>query len=84
MMRNALRLNGAEGAWTGQRSARNLRFSAAETRVRRNVGRYEFHRELFDQFWQVMLDLGRVPQIGEFDRLAEVKKAGGGINRLWP
>ena len=58
-----------------------LRFSAPETRVRRNVGRYELHKELFDQFWQAMLDLGRVPELGEFDRLAEVKRAGGGINR---
>ena len=59
----------------------HLRFSAPETRVRRNVGRYELHKELFDQFWQVMLDLGRVPELGEFDRLAEVKRAGGGINK---
>jgi DNA phosphorothioation-associated putative methyltransferase len=59
-----------------------LRFSAPETRVRRNVGRYELHKELFDQFWQAMLDLGRVPELGEFERLAELKKAGGGVNKV--
>jgi hypothetical protein len=60
----------------------HLRFSTPETRIRRNVGRYELHKELFDQFWQVLLELGRVPELGEFDRLAEVKRAAGGIIRL--
>ena len=58
-----------------------LRFSAPETRIRRNVSRHELHKELFDQFWRAMLDLGRVPEVGEFDRLAEVKRAAGGLNK---
>lgn len=58
-----------------------LRFSAPVAMERRNVGRYDLHKELFDQFWQTLLDLGRAPEIGEFDRLAEIKKAGGSLNR---
>ena len=33
-----------------------------------------------------MLDLGRVPEPGEFDRLTEVRRAAGGLNKaalLW-
>ena len=58
-----------------------LRFSAPVSMERRNVGRYELHKELFDQFWQTLLDLGRAPEAGEFDRLAEIKKAGGSLSR---
>jgi DNA phosphorothioation-associated putative methyltransferase len=58
-----------------------LRFSTPIARERRNVDRYGLHKELFDQFWQTLLDLGRAPEAGEFDRLSEVKKAGGGLNR---
>jgi DNA phosphorothioation-associated putative methyltransferase len=58
-----------------------LKFSAPVARERRNVDRYDLHKELFDQFWQTLLDLGRAPEPGEFDRLAELKKAGGGLTR---
>jgi DNA phosphorothioation-associated putative methyltransferase len=58
-----------------------LKFSAPTSRERRTVDRYELHKELFDQFWQTLLELGRLPEPGEFDRLAEVKRAGGGANR---
>ena len=58
-----------------------LRFSAPAALERRNVDRYDLHKDLFDQFWQTLLDLGRAPEAGEFDRFAEVKKAGGSLNR---
>jgi len=58
-----------------------LRFSTPIARERRNVDRYDLYKELFDQFWQSLLDLGRTPEAGEFDRLAEVRKVGGGLNR---
>ena len=58
-----------------------LRFSKPATRDRRSVGQYELHKELLDQFWQALLDLGRVPEPGEFDRLAEVRTAVGGIKK---
>ena len=58
-----------------------LKFSAPISRERRNVDRYELHKELFVQFWQTLLELGRAPEPGEFDRLAEVTKAAGGIKR---
>ncbi len=58
-----------------------LKFSTPISRERRNVDRYELHKELFEQFWQILLELGRVPEPGEFDRLAGVSKAAGGIKR---
>ncbi|MGB8167234.1 MAG: DNA phosphorothioation-associated putative methyltransferase [Chthoniobacteraceae bacterium] len=58
-----------------------LKFSAPISRERRSVDRYELHKELFEQFWQTLLELGRAPEPGEFDRLAEVTKAAGGIKR---
>jgi DNA phosphorothioation-associated putative methyltransferase len=58
-----------------------LRFSIAGARDRRNVDRYELHKELFDQFWKAMLNLGRIPEIGEFDRLTDVRRAAGGLNK---
>ena len=58
-----------------------LRFSAPISRERRNVDRYELHKELFEHFWRTLLELGRAPEPGEFDRLAEVTKAAGGLNR---
>ena len=58
-----------------------LKFSAPISRERRNVDRYELHKELFEQFWQTLLELGRAPEAGEFDRLVEIAKAAGGINR---
>ena len=58
-----------------------LQFSAPGTRNRRSVGQYELHKQLLDQFWQALLDFGRVPEPGEFDRLSEVRGAVGGINK---
>lgn len=58
-----------------------LKFSAPIARERRSVDRYELHKELFGQFWQTLSELGRAPEAGEFDRLDEVKKAAGGMNR---
>ncbi len=58
-----------------------LRFSIPVTRERRSVDRYDLHKELFDDFWRVLLELGRAPELGEYDRLADVKKAGGNLNR---
>lgn len=58
-----------------------LKFSAAISREPRTVDRYELHKELFEQFWQTLLELGRTPEAGEFDRLAEVAKAAGGMKR---
>jgi DNA phosphorothioation-associated putative methyltransferase len=58
-----------------------LKFSAPIGRERRSVDRYELHNELFEQFWQTILELGRAPEPGEFDRLTEIKKAAGGMKR---
>jgi len=58
-----------------------LKFSSTTARDRRSVSRYELHKQLFDEFWVSMLDLGRPPELGEFDRLAEVKKAGGSLTK---
>ena len=58
-----------------------LKFSTPISRERRNVDRYELNKELFEKFWQTLLELGRAPEPGEFDRFAEVTKAAGGINR---
>lgn len=58
-----------------------LQFSSPTSREQRQVSRYELHREVFDEFWHFLLEYGRVPEFGEFDRLEEVKNAGGGLNR---
>ena len=58
-----------------------LKFPVPVSRERRNVDRYDLHEDLFDQFWEKLLELGRVPEVVEFDRLAEVAKAAGGISR---
>ena len=58
-----------------------LRFSAPTVRERRQVDRYDLNRELLDSFWQCLLDLGRAPEAGEFDRLPEVRRVGGGLNK---
>jgi hypothetical protein len=60
-----------------------LRFSAPATREQSRVNRYELHKEILDEFWATILELGRIPELGEFDRLAEVKKATGGISRAF-
>jgi DNA phosphorothioation-associated putative methyltransferase len=58
-----------------------LRFSSAPYRRRTYADRYELHKDLFDQFWKMMLDLGRVPEPGEFDRMIEVRRAAGGVSK---
>jgi DNA phosphorothioation-associated putative methyltransferase len=58
-----------------------LRFSISTERERRQVDRYGLHKELFDAFWHVLLELGRAPEVGEFDRLDEVRRLSGGLNR---
>lgn len=58
-----------------------LRFSISTERERRQVDRYELHQELFDAFWHVLLELGRAPEVEEFDRLGEVRSVSGGLNR---
>lgn len=58
-----------------------LRFSISTARERRQADRYELNKELFDAFWNVLLDLGRAPESGEFNRLHDVRKAAGGISK---
>ncbi len=58
-----------------------LRFSSPATRNRDRINRYALNKELFDAFWEVMLDLGRAPEAPEFDRLRDVRMAAGGLNR---
>lgn len=58
-----------------------LKFSAPAARERRSVNRYELHKELFDEFWRVLLEFGRLPEAGEFDRLGEIRRVGGGLNK---
>lgn len=65
--------------WT-QVSAQ-LQFSSPTARQRTQVDRYALHSELLDSFWQCLLDLGRAPESGEFDRLDEVRRVNGGLNK---
>ena len=58
-----------------------LQFSSPGKRERSRVDRYELHRELLDSFWSCLLDLGRAPEPGEFDQLAEVRRVTGGISK---
>ena len=58
-----------------------LRFSAPLSRERRSVDRYELHKEVLEEYWHVVLELGRAPEPGEFDRLPEVARAAGGLKR---
>ena len=58
-----------------------LKFSSPTSRERRQVDRYDLNRELLDSFWQCLLDLGRTPEAGEFDRISEVRKVGAGLNK---
>ena len=45
-----------------------LKISAPMGRSRHSVDHYELHKELFEQFWKTVLELGRAPESGEFDR----------------
>jgi DNA phosphorothioation-associated putative methyltransferase len=58
-----------------------LRFSLPTRRDRHSVSRYQLNKDLFDDFWKSLLDLGRLPQPGEFDRLNDVRRAAGGLKR---
>lgn len=40
---------------------------------------YQTHRELLDEFWESVLELGRLPRENEFEPLAEVRKACGSL-----
>lgn len=58
-----------------------LRFTTPSQITRSKVNRYELNKQLLDDLWAVMLDLGRMPLPGEFDRLSDVRKAAGGLSR---
>lgn len=58
-----------------------LKFSSLSSRELRRVDRYELNRELLENFWQCLLELGRAPEAGEFERLSEVRKIGAGLNK---
>jgi DNA phosphorothioation-associated putative methyltransferase len=58
-----------------------LQFSKPASRSLRSVGRYELHKDLLDQFWQVLSDLGRLPEAGEFHRCSEIRAALGSIKK---
>jgi DNA phosphorothioation-associated putative methyltransferase len=60
-----------------------LKFSAPAARERRNVNCYALHKELFDRFWSCLLELGRLPEDGEFDELAKLKKAAGSLQKAF-
>jgi DNA phosphorothioation-associated putative methyltransferase len=66
--------------WT--QIATQLQFTSPESREKRRVDRYELHKELLDAFWNCLLELGRIPEPGEFDRLHEVKKINRGIKNV--
>lgn len=40
---------------------------------------FENHKELFESFWQIMLDIGRLPQQNEFSQYSELKAIAGSI-----
>lgn len=56
-----------------------LQFSSPSKRERSRVDRYELHREILDSFWSCLLDLGRAPEPGEFDQMAQVRRVAGGL-----
>lgn len=58
-----------------------LRFTSPTSRELSRADRYELHKELFDSFWDSLLEFGRAPEPGEYDRLAEIRKAAGGLSR---
>jgi len=60
-----------------------LRFSSPSSRERRRVDRYDLNRELMDGFWNCILDLGRIPQPGEFDQIAAVRKVAGSLAKAF-
>jgi len=58
-----------------------LRFSQPVAREEQMVGRYQLHRELMDNLWSCMLELGRAPDPTEFDQLEDLKQRTGGLKR---
>lgn len=42
---------------------------------------YEEHKELLDAFGRLALELGRIPELGEYDRLAEISERLGSAKR---
>lgn len=48
-----------------------------ERRTRLRTALYEAHKELFDAFGQTMLELGRLPDVGEFNRETELREVIG-------
>ena len=58
-----------------------LKFTSPSAREYRRADRYELHKELFDSFWSSLLEYGRAPEPGEYDRIAEIRKAAGGLSR---
>ena len=62
----------------------------ADVKVRFGIGQpakrswevlYERHQDLLDEFWRMMLDLGRLPEAEEFPRMAELRERIGSSNR---
>lgn len=47
--------------------------------LRQRKDPYLAHRELLDEFWQAAVALGRIPREGEYDRIAEVRRACGSV-----
>jgi DNA phosphorothioation-associated putative methyltransferase len=60
-----------------------LRFSSPSSRERRRVDRYDLNRELMDAFWSCLLDLGRIPEPGEFDKIAAARKVAGSLTKAF-
>jgi DNA phosphorothioation-associated putative methyltransferase len=60
-----------------------LRFSSPSSRERRRVDRYDLNRELMDGFWNCILDLGRIPEPGEFDQIAAARKVAGSLAKAF-
>ena len=65
---------GAEGvSWDEVR----VRFGIGQPPKRRWEVLYEQHRELLDEFWSLMLELGRLPEPEEFPRTGELREKVG-------
>ena len=51
--------------------------AAPSSRRRIRLALYQQHKELIDLFWRTLLELGRLPRRGEFEREAELREAIG-------
>lgn len=65
--------------WT--KLSAQLRFSQPSSREETIASRYELNQELYDDYWQCLLELGRLPVPGEYARELEISKACGGAKR---